>query len=312
MKTAPKTEMDEALAWCRSTLGPVEVLTDSSKEHPGHESTLCRLHTPQGYCYLKVHQTLAHWNNEVHAYERWAGAFGEFAPRLIAVRDEAPLALVTSEVPGLIVEDLPLPLAQERAVWRRAGSALVALHDLAPGEGFGPCRRDGACAEAHPHDAVEYVSQRFEGDIEKAMRGGYINAEELAAVRDAYALVPAFEGELPRPCHRDYCTANWLINPAGAWAGIIDFEFAYWDVRVVDFSRDPGWAWHRRPDLVEAFFEDYAIASGRALTPVEEQQLLVARAEYALSAILWGRDFGFYVFEQEGRESLAKLAPLLK
>ena len=118
----------------------------------------------------------------------------------------------------------------------------------------------------------------------------------------------ALEGERPVPCHRDYCAANWLVSEAGIWTGVIDFEFAYWDVRVADFSRDPDWAWIRRPDLFNAFFEGY----GRALTPSESQQLLVAHAEYALGAILWGRDNAFYGFEREGRESLAHLATLLR
>jgi Ser/Thr protein kinase RdoA (MazF antagonist) len=120
-------------------------------------------------------------------------------------------------------------------------------------------------------------------------------------------LTPAFDGERPVPCHRDYCAANWLVRPDGTWAGIIDFEFAHWDVRVADFARDPHWNWIHRPDLIDAFFEGY----GRSLTPAEEQQLLVARAEYALSAIVWGRDHAFHGFEWEGRVSLAHLASLL-
>lgn len=300
--------MDEALDWCRSVLGPVEVLSDHSKAHGGHESSTQRLRTPLGFCYLKLHRTQAHWHNEVHAYERWAGAFGDCAPRLLAVRDEAPLALVISELPGQILEHTPLPAAQERAVWRAAGAALVPLHDLGPGEFFGPCLRDGTCSEEFPRNARAYVSQRFESQIERAIHTGYVDDEELATVRAAYELIPAFEGERPLPCHRDYCAANWLVSEEGAWAGVIDFEFAYWDVRVADFSRDPDWAWVRRPDLVDAFFKGY----GRALTPTEEQQLLVAQAEYALSAILWGHAHEFYGFEREGREALAHLAPFLK
>jgi len=308
MKRVLQTEMDTVLDWCTSVLGPVEVLSDHSKAHGGHESSTRRLRTPLGRCYLKLHRTRAHWHNEVHAYERWAGAFGDSAPRLLAVRDEAPLALVISELPGKIVEHTTLPASQERVVWRAAGAALVALHDLGPGECFGPCLRDGTCAEANPRDAREYLSQRLESQMERGIQTGYINAEELATVRTAYDLIPAFEGELPIPCHRDYCAANWLVSTEGTWAGVIDFEFAYWDVRVADFSRDPDWAWVRRPDLVDAFFKGY----GRALTPTEEQQLLVARAEYALGAILWGHDHAFYGFEQEGREALAHLATILK
>ena len=304
----PKTELNEVLGWCTSVLGPVEVMSDHSKMHGGHESSTCRLRTAMGFCYLKVHQTPSHWHNEVHAYERWACAFGGFAPRLLAVRDEAPLAIVVSELPGQIVEWAQLSLSRERAVWRAAGAALVALHDLGTGECFGPCLRAGTCAEVCAWDAREYICKRFKSEIECAIRGGYINDDELATLHAAYELISAFEGESPVPCHRDYCAANWLVGKKETWAGVIDFEFAYWDVRVADFSRDPDWSWIRRPDLADAFFEGY----GRSLTPKEEQQLLVAHAEYALGAILWGHNHAFYGFEQEGREALAHLASLLK
>jgi len=89
---------------------------------------------------------------------------------------------------------------------------------------------------------------------------------------------------------------------------VIDLEFAYWDVRVADFSRDPDWAWVLRPDLDEALCEGY----GRPLSAAEEEQRLVVRAEYALGAIVWGHDNAFYGFEQEGREALAHLASLLR
>jgi aminoglycoside phosphotransferase len=254
-----------------------------------------------------VHRSSAHWHNEIHAYEQWAGAFGNAAPRLLAARDREPLALVVSELPGQILEGQQFPPAQEQAIWRAAGAALVVLHDLRPGECFGPCLRDGSCADELPRQATNLVAQRFQRDIERAVGARYVDAQELATLRTAYDLIPAFEGERPIPCHRDYCAANWLVNEEGAWAGVIDFEFAYWDVRVADFSRDPDWNWIHRPDLVEAFFEGY----GRPLTPREGQQLLVAHAEYALGAILWGHDNAFYGFEREGRESLAHLAALL-
>jgi len=308
MKIRNNASMDKALAWANSVLGPVEVMSDQSKEHGGHESFTCRIRTRLGFCYLKVHHTPSHWNNEVYAYERWAPAFGDFAPKLIAVRDEEPLALIINELPGQIVEDMQLPISREHSVWRAAGAALVALHNLGTGDSFGACLRDGTYIGETTRDAGDYVSKRFKAQIEQAIREGYINDMELATVQAAYEMVPAFEGEPPIPCHRDYCVANWLVGEDGNWAGVIDFEFAHWDVRAADFSRDPQWSWYRRPDLLEAFFEGY----GRTLTPVEAQQLLVAHAEYALSAILWGRDNAFYGFEREGREALVHLAPLLK
>jgi aminoglycoside phosphotransferase len=299
--------MDKALEWCASVLGPVEVATDHTKEHGGHKSSTLRLLTAAGPCYLKVHHTRAHWENEVHAYEHWAAAFGHRAPRLLAVRDVEPLALLLGELPGRIVEDADLSPAQQHAAWRAAGAALVALHELDTGDCFGPVRRDGAPAGTCVHDPVEYVSTHLEGQIDRALRGDYIDRAELETLRAACERIPGFEGEPPVPCHRDYCAANWLVDEEGTWTGILDFEFAYWDVRVTDFSRDPDWAWVVRPGLAEAFVEGY----GRPFTAAEEAQLLVTRAAYALSAILWGRDHAFYGFAREGHVALAHLSALL-
>lgn len=296
--------LDQILHWCKSELGAVDIASDYSKIHGEHESTTRRLQMAHGFCYLKIHETEAHWHNEVHAYEHWAGVFGEHAPRLLAVREAAPMALVVSELAGQVMDDVSLTLSAEQDAWRAAGAALAPLHTLPAGDCFGRCRRDGACAEAFPVDVCDCMTLRFDRALEQAQRGKYIDDRELATIRAVYDLIPAFAGERPTPCHRDYCTANWLVDKAGVWSGVIDFEFAYWDVRVADFSRDPNWSWIRRPDLVAAFFEGYGLPlSGR-----EEQQLLVTRTEYALSAILWGRDNEFFGFEREGREALAYLA----
>jgi aminoglycoside phosphotransferase len=307
MNKSPNTLMDEALVWCETVLGPVAVVSDHSKEHGGHESATCRLWTKTGTCYLKVHHTARHWHNEVHAYERWAPAFGGSAPKLLAVHPVEPLALVVGELPGRVVEGAGLAASQERSIWRDAGGALAVLHEWETGECFGPCYRDGTCVEQNPQDARAYVSHKFRKAIEQAVNAGLVGDGELTILEAAYDLVPAFEGEGPVPCHRDYCAPNWLVGEDGRWSGVIDFEFAYWDVRVADFSRDPNWSWIHRPDLVAAFFEGY----GRALTSNEEQQLLVAHAEYALGAILWGHEHAFYGFEREGRESLAHLSRIL-
>ena len=308
MKSPASNVLEHTLAWCASVLGPVEVASDSSKIHGDHESTTCRLHTPLGFCYLKIHQDLSHWHQEVHAYKHWVGAFGDFAPTLLAVHDEAPLALIVSELPGQIMEKTQWLPVQERAIWRSAGAALSAFHACESNGCFGPCLRDGTCTDAFPPNARDYVSMRFRRQIERAISAGYLIQDESATLQAAYELIPAFEGERPFPCHRDYCPANWLVSKEGTWAGVIDFEFSYGDVRVSDFSRDPNWSWIHRPDLYEAFFDGYA----RSMTPVEERQLLVAHAEYALSAIVWGHDHAFYGFEQEGHESLAHLTARLK
>jgi Ser/Thr protein kinase RdoA (MazF antagonist) len=156
-------------------------------------------------------------------------------------------------------------------------------------------------------DPVEYMAAELEREIDKGLRADLIDAEELAVVRAAQRVTPAFSGERPVPCHRDYCPYNWLVCDQGVWAGVIDFEFAYWDVRVAEFSRYPDWEWIHKPDLVQALLDGY----GRRLTPQEEQQWLVARTRYALSAITWGSANAYYGFEAEGREALKVLGRLL-
>ena len=299
---------NEVLAWCRATLGPVEVLADRSKDHAGHVSGTWRMRLREVRGYLKVHQTRSSWQNEVHAYEAWSRAFAGHAPRLLAVRDIEPLALVTNELPGRIVEGLSLAPDEQRAVWRAAGAALIPLHELDVGDCFGPCERDGNCAEDASRDAQTYVGDSLRHAMARADRGGHVTGSELATLEAALALLPAFQGEPSVPCHRDYCAANWLVSPAPRWAGVIDFEWSHWDVRVTDFARDPDWAWVVRPDLMDAFWEGY----GRALAPAEEQQLLVRRAHYALEAVVWGRDNAYHGFEREGHDALAHLASLLR
>jgi aminoglycoside phosphotransferase len=324
MTASESSDMQIALAWARAALGRAEPLSDHSKVHGGHASTTRRLRTPAGPAYLKVHTDVASWHSEVHGYEAWARAFGDRAPRLLAVRDTPPLALILTELPGRPLEHVDLPGSQERAVWRAAGAALRTLHDLEIGPGFGACRRDGAltaedvllrapdAAEAQDDrtpwgpvvdTAPAHIAWRFGHAIERAVRGNYIDRDELATLCAAHDLIPAFAGEPPVPCHRDYCAANLLVDDTGAWSGVIDFEFARWDVRVADFARDPDWAYVARPDLYAAFLEGY----GRAFSPREAQQRLVAHAEYALGAILWGRDHAFYGFEREGHAALAYL-----
>ena len=306
MMLAEDSKVKEALDWCMSIMGACQLVYGDTRFHG--RTAVCRLQTPSGYCYVKVYRQKSSWEREVHAYEQWVPAFANAAPRLLAIRDEEPFSLLVSELPGRITEKVKLPAQQERMVWHAAGRALAGLHDFAMGEFFGPCRRDGACVGTPMNDAMEYISIGFEPWMDSGVRAGYLSDDELAIIRTAQDLVPAFAGERPVPCHRDYCPANWLVTGDGVWVGVIDFEFAYWDVRVADFSRYPEWEWIGRPGLLEAFFEGY----GRVLTPEEEQQLLVAHTQYALSAIVWGCEHSFHGFAEEGRQALAHLGKLLR
>ena len=99
----------------------------------------------------------------MHGYERWAPAFGAYAPPLLGVHEDEPLALLLGELPGAILETVQLPADRERAAWRTAGRMLAGLHAAAgqpadvEGAVFGPCGRDGLPTGAPIGDAVEYV-----------------------------------------------------------------------------------------------------------------------------------------------------------
>jgi hypothetical protein len=308
MKSDADKEIDEALRWCASILGQVEVVADHSRAHAGQRAAAHRLRMQSGYCYLKLHHDPAHWDSEVYAYEHWAQAFGGKAPKLLGLRAEPPLALVISEIPGRVMEDVQLSPSQQQNVWRAAGQALINLHSLAVGTFFGACRRDGTCAGTPLYDAVDYVTMDFDDLVERSLRGNFLDHNELAIVQAARRLLPAFAGEQPLPIHRDYCPANWLVTSDGEWAGVIDFEFSAWDVRAADFSRYPSWDWISQPALTEAFFDGY----GRSFTPEEKQQHLVARVQFALVAIVWGMENAYFGFAADGRQAMQQLGRLLR
>jgi aminoglycoside phosphotransferase (APT) family kinase protein len=296
---------DELQAWCLAVLGPFEAL--SGAQRPDDRSGTSRLRTRTGHCYLKVHHDRAMWEREVHAYERWAPVFGPHAPPLLGVREEPPLALLIGELEGQVLENVQLPVECERAAWRTAGQMLTRLHALPAGAFFGPCNRNGAPAAEATDNAVEYVTANLSREIEQATRDGLLDAAEQATLHAALERAPAFAGERPVVCHRDYNPYNWLVMPDGAWNAVIDFEFAHPDVRVAEFCRYPDWEWIERPDLVETLLEGY----GRCLTPREHEQCLVAHAQYALSAITWGTGASYHGFVAEGRRALAHLAIML-
>lgn len=289
------------MRWCEEVLGRVEALDDATREHPGERASVLRLRAASGEFVLKRHRDVQHWHSEVHAYERWAAACGDDAPRLIAVRDDAPRALLITALPGRPIEGRALAPNVELAVWRGAGRALAKLHAAPHGEFFGPCDRRGAPIGAVQADACEFMRASFDEWLARGERIACLRGEERAIVRRAQEAIGAFAGEQPTACHRDFCTANWLATDDGAWSGMIDFEFAHWDVRTADFSRFAEWNWITRPDLFDALVDGY----GRS---IDRDQLFVSRALYALAAVVWGCEVGYLGFAREGREALDVLA----
>ncbi|MBI3961048.1 MAG: aminoglycoside phosphotransferase family protein [Chloroflexi bacterium] len=302
-----RTPMAGLLDWCQGILGPVQLLSDSSREHPGQRTGALRVSAESGDYYLKIHREKAGWHNEVHAYSAWASAFDGYAPRLLGAHDTEPLALLLTCLPGRILDEVRLPAEQELAVWRRAGEALVALHTCAEGDFFGPCLGNGSPAGIAITDAQAYVGAELDGWLARGARVGSLAPAETALVERARSLLPAFAGERPAPCHRDYGPANWLVDENGRWAGVIDFEFTHWDARVADFTRYPSWEWLLRPALIDAFHKGY----GRAFSHIEEAQRLVGHVHYALAAVVWGEESQYHGFAAEGRRALVRLGEMV-
>ena len=297
--------LNAILSWCKSVVGPCAIVTKDARFH--NRSSVFRLQAQEKSFYLKIHQLASFWEAEVHGYEQWAAAFVNFAPRLIAVHEQEPMAILCSEIPGSKMVDMQLNPRQEMEAWRSAGQALLGLHEYARGAFFGPCRRDGSSSNEPVFDPVSYLAGEFKRLCESGWRAGLLSERESTIILAVQGRLDVFENERPVPCHRDYGPDNWLVTPNGTWSGLLDFEFSHWDVRVTDFSRYPNWEWIHRPELLEAFFEGY----GRKLNFREQEQCLVSRTLYALGAVVWGNENAFYGFEAEGREALEFIGNLL-
>lgn len=242
----------------------------------------------------------------MHAYEHWTHVFGEYAPKLLGVKDTEPRAILISALDGDSQADSTLPLPAQKKYWRAAGEALRALHDLSSGTFFGRCRRDGSSMDRLVQDAEEFVYSTLEQQREEGERTGLLRPQEMATLSRVMQRTSVFAGERPVPCHRDFHPVNWLAKSDGTWTGVIDFEFSRWDVRANDFARYPDWEWELRPELVDALLEGY----GRPLTEAEKQQILVLRVSYAVTAILMGHQSSMFGWEQEGRRAMQSLAGL--
>ena len=299
-----KLDVKTVLNWSAGVLGRIENVSDHTRSHPGDRTITTRVQGSSGEFFIKIHRFEANWEQEVHAYENWSAVFGRYAPRLLGVRADPPWALITSALAGQPMASAQLTGDQEKVTWRDAGTALRGLHQLAGGDFFGACHRDGSASGDPIDDAAMYFAKNIRGLVESGSQAGTLSTTELEFIELVSMLIPACKGEAPVPCHRDFGPANWMIAADGSWAGVLDFELAHWDVRTMDFSRYPDWEWIHRPDLIAAFFEGYEFSP----TPEDERQLLVSRALYALDAIVWGSANDYHGFVREGREALQYLA----
>lgn len=301
--TPTATELPPPLAgWCREVLGPYTVASTHSQAH--RESQVWRLVTGDEAVYLKAHRRYAKWAMEVHAYEQWAPALGDQAPRLIATREDPFQAILTTALPGAPLERAALPAGREFSAWHAAGAALARLHSLPANQWFGSPARNGQPQATLPEDdPIALVGTSLEYRLTRGVTGGLLDTHEIAVVQRALDAVEVFAGERPTPCHGDYLPRNWIVDAAGMWRGMIDFEHARWDLRMNDL----GYWWDRnfseRSDLAAAFLAGY----GGSLDEREHTQLYVIRVLCAVGRVIWGHERGDVATRELGHTTLERL-----
>jgi aminoglycoside phosphotransferase len=293
--------------WCVSVLGPgFLVVSDHAQAHG--LSGVWRLHTAAGEpVYLKAATRAVKWEQEVYAYGRWVTpAFGDRSPRLLAASADGPRALLVSALPGECMEQVAQDPVKILESWRKAGEHLARLHNLEKGRWIGGVRPDGSPTGETWNDPVEYVSWRIEDAVLRGLRDGTLRADEAEFVR---AVAPewsaALSGEPPVPTHRDYTPRNWIADPVtGDWVGVIDFEHAGWNLRVMDLCRPWSREFVGRPDLAAALFEGYAGGppDGRL-----RAQVAAARLWHCVASIVWAAGIGDAAFVEESRAGLDRL-----
>ena len=236
---------------------------------------------------LKAHRTTAKHRREVAAYRAWSARLAPWVAPLLAVRDEAPAAILLGHVPGTpgVAEDDPVA----EAVHREAGAWLARLHRL-------------PVVSEDPLPLAEAYRRRSEAWIARAR--DRLPAATLRLVRTRLTdALPHLDGRPRVPCHRDMGPRNWLVA-GGRLRAVIDFEHARPDVAEVDVARLATTVWARRPELRTAFLAGYEGADGPGDPDAPWVPGLLALE--ALGTVVWAVEHGDAPFERRGRDALAR------
>ena len=212
-------------------------------------------------------------------------------------------------LPGLPMSSAEFDARQEESYWQAAGAWLARWHRSSSGPWFGvPWPNGTPQPPGDETDAAPMMARTIEEWLSRGKDAGLLSAAETAFAEWALASADALDAEQPTPCHGDYRPQNWIIDHTGRgearWSGVIDFEYARWDIRLADI----GHRWDRglagRADRRDAFFAGY----GGLPTPTERTQLHILRLVGALSRIVGGHLAARAEVEQLGRNTLRALA----
>lgn len=219
-------------------------------------------HGRDGTAVLKVYRAIRPFRQEVRAYREWLPSLVE-VPKLLAVRERAPYALLLERLQGAPLAALGRDSAAavhphaaadsavasgseaEAEAHRRAGRWLRRLHSV-PFE------------DRDPLSLRDAYAARWRRLMAPEARCAAVAADRLewawAQLREA---LPRIGSASRVPCHHDFEPRNWLVDHAGRWVGVVDFEHARPDHPLSDVARLAAYLWPRRPDLERAFWHGY-------------------------------------------------------
>ncbi len=248
-----------------------------------------------GRAVLKLHGAAGKHRREVSAYRAWGPPLAPELPRLLAVRDAPPRAIVLEALPGRAASDVAAlhggaSDAHAPSVHAAAGRWLARLHRLPPdAAGIDPLPLEGAYRR-RADAAVRRASAALDPVTRRAV-------EALLA-----ATVPMLAGRPRVPCHRDFTPRNWLVE-GGRWIAALDLEHARVDLAEADLTRLASGAWTARPGLRAAFVAGYRAAGGPA--DPDAPWLPGLRALDAVATIGWAARHDDASLASEGRAALA-------
>lgn len=241
------TGAEQLLEVCRRTIDP-RAATIRRHGRVLHAAT--RL----GEVIVKLHHRPERYQQEVHAYRRWARALGDRAPHLLAATDDPPTLVITA-LPGRLLSDRDLDQEAECNAHRQAGAILRDLHAAGP-----PRNLPDITTRLHERGMAWLDAAR---DLIPTHRRAEI-ADHLAALR-GLGPIPAV------PCHLDFTPSNLVHSDEGTLR-LIDFEHARYDLAARDLVRLAIRLWPARPDLEEVFQTTYG-----TLTELDRQVIAHCR-----------------------------------
>lgn len=239
------------------------------------------------FCFFKTYSRKSRWHPEVFAYRHWIDVLKPYVPELLAVfeEEEGPGILI-SAMDGTIMRELSLEPEAELKAYRQAGQLTRLLHNSRTGEWFGRPDQDGNPIELfHHHDPVAYITRSLTDISGLCADAGVLEPKRRELLEWALDHSYAFEGEKPVPISWDSTPGNWLVDPDGGFAGMIDFENMLWGFAADHFPILFERYFCNNDSAKQAFFDGY----GPEVLASKAVQIRICCIKLALGDLYWGK-----------------------